>query len=39
MYEEEHPDENIQDTKIFEYIQSNIEKKVTYEINRTLKDK
>jgi hypothetical protein len=38
-YAEEHPEENIKDTKIFEYILANVEKKVSCEMNRTLKDK
>ncbi len=38
-YSDEHPDENIKNDKIFDYILSNVEKKVTYEMNRVLKDK
>ena len=38
-YSDEHSDENIKNDKIFEFILENIEKKVTYEMNRVVKDK
>ena len=37
-YSDENPDENLQYTKIIEYIMSNTEKKVDYSINRKITD-
>jgi hypothetical protein len=36
-YSEEHPEENLKHAKLFEYITSNIDKKVEYSINRNVK--
>lgn len=38
-YSDEHPDENIKNDKIFDFILDNIEKKVSYEMSRAIKDK
>ena len=37
-YADENPGENLQHTKVFEYLLSNVEKKVDVSINRTVKD-
>lgn len=37
-YAEENPGENLQHTKLFEYILTNIEKKIDVSINRTVKE-
>ena len=37
-YGEEHPNKLFESTTVIEYILSNIEKKVDYSINRTIKD-